>query len=82
MNQATQPQDDDADEWISLMMCRDAAKTSPALWDEFEKRLPAAVVKAADECTSYGDFKRLLLEYTAECDIIAMDGQAALLNEV
>ena len=55
--------DEDNESWINLMMCRDAAKNNPELRKEFEERVAPEVVKAADECTDYEDFKRLLALY-------------------
>lgn len=55
--------DEDAENWINLMMCRDAAKNNSELRKEFEERLAPEVAKAADECTDYEDFKCLLALY-------------------
>lgn len=52
--------DEAQEEWINLMYCRDAAKTNPELRRDFEERLAPEVVRAADECTDYEDFKRRL----------------------
>ena len=52
--------DEDAESWINLMYCRDAAKNDPALRKVFVDRLAPDVLKAADECTDYEDFKRRL----------------------
>lgn len=58
--------DSSAEEWINLMMCRGAAKKDPELRKIFEERSYPGVVRAADECTDYEDFKRLLAIYSKE----------------
>ena len=60
--------DEDAESWITLMMCRDAAKTHPDLRRDFEERLAPEVVRAGDECTDYADFKRRLALYSRQDD--------------
>lgn len=57
--------DEDAESWINLAYCRDAAKTNPALRKDFVERLAPDVLKAADECTDYEDFERRLERYRA-----------------
>ena len=52
--------DEDAESWINLMYCREAAKDAPELRQQLLERLSPEVVKAMDECTSYEDFKRRL----------------------
>lgn len=54
--------DEDAESWATLMMFRDAAKANPALRREFVEGLAPEVVRAADECTGYEDFKHLLTQ--------------------
>lgn len=58
--------DEAHEEWINLMYCREAAKNDPALRQIFEERSYPGVVRAADECTDYEDFKRLLAIYSKE----------------
>lgn len=58
--------DENAENWINLMYCRDAAKGTSELRKELVKRLSPEVVKAMDECTSYDDFNRLLERYRVE----------------
>ena len=58
--------DEERESWITLMMCRDAAKKDPDLRKLFEKRCAPEVVRAADECADYEDFKCLLDRYSAE----------------
>ena len=58
--------DEDAEGWINLMYCREAAKGNPELRKELLERLSPEVVKAMDECTSYEDFKRRLVLHNAE----------------
>lgn len=58
--------DEAHEEWINLMYCRDAAKTDPNLRRDFEERLAPEVVRAADDCTDYEDFKRRLALYSKE----------------
>lgn len=50
--------DEDAESWINLMYCRDAAKTDPELRKLLAERLSPEVLKAVDECSSYENFKQ------------------------
>lgn len=58
--------DEDSESWITLMMGLDAAKEKPELRTEFEEKLPPEVLRAANECSSYEDFKQRLDRYQAE----------------
>lgn len=58
--------DEERESWINLMYCREAAKTDPELRKIFVDRLPPEVLRAADECTDYEDFKRRIELYNAE----------------
>ncbi len=68
MNNETVQIDEAAEEWINLMYCRDAAKRTPELHRLMAERVSPEVLKAADECTDYEDFKRRLAEYRGERD--------------
>lgn len=59
------PINENAEAWINLMYCWDAAKTNASLRKEFEEKLSPEVLQAADECTSYENFKQLLKRYRA-----------------
>lgn len=65
--------DEDAESWISLMYGLEAAKKSPELRQMLVERLAPEVLKAADECTNYKDFKRRLKQYKKELE----DGKKA-----
>lgn len=58
--------DDDAEDWVTLMMGITAAKENPRLRREFEEALSPEVLRAADECSSYEDFKQRLARYQTE----------------
>ena len=58
--------DEDAESWGTLMMGLAAAKDQPDLRREFEENLAPEVLRAADECSSYEDFKRRLAQYRRE----------------
>lgn len=58
--------DDDAEAWVTLMMGLASAKKQPRLRREFEEALSPEVLRAADECTSYEDFKQRLERYQTE----------------
>lgn len=58
--------DDDAEDWVTLMMGITAAKENPRLRREFEEKLSPEVLRAADECSSYEDFKQQLERYQTE----------------
>lgn len=57
--------DEEHEDWINLMYCHEAAKESPELRKLLEERVSPEVLKAADECSGYEDFKRLLALYRA-----------------
>lgn len=57
--------DEGAESWITLMMGLESAKTNASLRKEFEEKLSPEVLQAADECTSYENFKQLLKRYRA-----------------
>lgn len=58
--------DEDAESWATLMMGLAAAKEQPHLRKDFEERVSREVLRAADECSSYDDFKRRLARYQKE----------------
>ena len=58
--------DDDAEDWGTLMMGLSAAKDNPNLRREFVEKLSPEVLRAADECSSYEDFKQRLTRYQTE----------------
>ena len=58
--------DEDAESWATLMMGLAAAKDQPHLRKDFEDRVSPDVLRAADECSSYKDFKQRLKRYQAE----------------
>ena len=58
--------DDDAEDWGTLMMGIEAAKEMPHVRKELEEILEPEVLRAADECSSYEDFKQRLTRYQAE----------------
>lgn len=58
--------DEDAESWISMMTGLAAAKKQPRLRREFEEKLSPEVLLAADECSSYEDFKQRLARYQTE----------------
>lgn len=55
--------DEDHESWIALMMGLAAAKEQPYLRKDFEERVSPEVLRAADECSSYEDFKRRLEQH-------------------
>lgn len=60
--------DEAREEWINLMMCRDAAKTNPELRKIYEERSYSGVVRAANECDDYEDFKCRMEGYAAAAE--------------
>lgn len=58
--------DDDAEDWGTLMMGIEAAKEMLHVRKDFEERLAPEVLRAADECSSYEDFKQRLARYQTE----------------
>ena len=58
--------DENAESWATLMMGLAAAKDQPHLRKDFEDRVSPEVLRAADECSSYEDFKQRLKRYQAE----------------
>ena len=58
--------DEEAENWVTLMMGLAAAKEQPHLRREFEEALLPEVLRAADECSSYEDFKQRLARYQTE----------------
>jgi len=58
--------DEDAESWTTLMMGLSAAKDNPNLRKDFEERVLPEVLRAADECSSYEDFKQRLTQYQTE----------------
>lgn len=64
--QAAAEIDEDAESWCTLMMGLAAVKEQPHLRKDFEERVSPEVLRAADECSSYEDFKQRLERYQTE----------------
>lgn len=58
--------DEDAESWTTLMMGLASVKDQPHLRKDFEERVSPEVLRAADECSCYEDFKQRLKRYQAE----------------
>lgn len=58
--------DEDAENWINLMMGINAAHNNPELRAIVEERVLPEVLRAAEECVDYDDFLQRLERYKRE----------------